>query len=70
LCDGLLQIPSVPEDKGGDEQVEAGGTVLLDLVGSVKDFAQPVDKDRARQTVARLALIKFVTGRVPQVRHH
>lgn len=30
-CDGALQVSRVPQDDGGDEQVEAGGTVLLVL---------------------------------------
>ena len=32
-CDGALEISRVPQDDCGDEQVEAGGAVLLVLVG-------------------------------------
>ena len=38
--DGALEISRVPQDDGGDEQVEAGGAVLLVLVGAVADFAR------------------------------
>ena len=64
--DGRLQISRVPEDDGGDKQVEAGGAVLLVLVGSVADFAEPMDEDRAGQAVAGLALVEFLAGRAPQ----
>ena len=57
--DGALQVSRVPEDDGGDEQVQAGSAVLLVLVGPVADLAEPVDEDRACQAVARLALVQL-----------
>jgi hypothetical protein len=35
-----FQIPRVPEDDRGDEEVEAAGAVLLVLVGAIADFTQ------------------------------
>ena len=49
---GALEISRVPQDDGGDEEVEAGSAVLLVLVGAVADFAEPMNEDRARQAVA------------------
>jgi hypothetical protein len=37
--DGALQVARIPQDDGGDEQIEAGGAVLLVLVGAVADFS-------------------------------
>ena len=64
--DGALEISRVPQDDCGDEQVEAGGAVLLVLVGAVADFAEPMDEDRPRQAVAGLALVEFLAGRAAQ----
>ena len=52
--DGALEISRVPQDDCGDEQVQAGGAVLLVLVGAVADFAEPMNEDRPRQAVAGL----------------
>ena len=65
---GLLQISRVPEDDRGDEEVEARDPMLLDFIGAVTNFTQPVDEDGARQTVAGFALIEFPAGRAAQVR--
>ena len=37
--------------------------MLLVLVGSVADFAEPMDEHRARQAVAGFALVEFLAGR-------
>jgi hypothetical protein len=49
---GGLEIARVPQDDGGDDQVEAGRAVLLVLVGAVADFAEAVDEHGACQAVA------------------
>ena len=36
----------------GDEEVEAGGSVLLVLVGAVANFPEAMDEDRSCQAVA------------------
>ena len=41
--------------------------MLLVLVGSVADFAEPMDEDRARQTVAGLALVQLLAGLAAQL---
>src|SRR4051812_18343507 len=40
--------------------------MLLVLVGAVADLAQPMDEDRPREAVTRLALVEFLAGRAPQ----
>jgi hypothetical protein len=60
--DGTFEISRVPQDDRGDEQVEAGGAVLLVLVGAIADLAQPVDEDRASQTVTSLTVVQFPPG--------
>lgn len=42
--DGALEIPRVPENDRGDDKVQSGGAMLLILVGSVADFAEPVNR--------------------------
>src|SRR3954447_8000619 len=63
--DGASEIPRIPEDNRGDQQVEAGGAMLLVLVGAVADYAQPMDEDRPREAVAGVALVEFLAGRAP-----
>ncbi len=66
--DSPLKIPCVPEDDRGDNEVQAGGPVLLVFIGSVADFAEPMDEDRPGQTVAGLAFIEFLAGLAAQFR--
>jgi hypothetical protein len=63
-----LKIPSVPQDDRGDEQVEAGGPVLLVFIGPIADFTEAMDEHGARQTVAGFAFVELLTGRAPQFR--
>jgi len=63
-----LEIPCVPEDDRGDDEIQAGGAVLLVLVGSVADFAEPVDEHRPCQAVAGLALVELLAGLAAQFR--
>ena len=65
--DGAFQIPRIPQDDCGDEQVEAGGAVLLVFVGAVTDFAEPMDEDRACQAVAGFALVQLLAGLAAQL---
>ena len=50
--DRAAQIAGVPKGNGRDEEIEAGSAVLLVLVGSVADFAEPMNEDGTRQTIA------------------
>ena len=50
--DGAVQITGVPQDDRGDEEVQAGGAMLLIFVGAVANFPKAVDEDGARQAVA------------------
>ena len=64
---GVLQIPRVPENDSGHEKVETGDAMLLVFVGTVADFAQPMDEDRAGKAVARLTLVEFLACCTPQL---
>ena len=50
--DGALEIPGVPENDRGDDEVQSGGAMPLILVSSVADFTEPVNEDRPGQAVA------------------
>jgi hypothetical protein len=50
--DGALKVSGIPEDNRGDEEVEAGGAVLLVLVSEIADFSESMDEDRSRQAIA------------------
>ena len=60
--DGAGEVAGVPEDDGGDDQVEAGGAVLLVLEGPVADFTQPVNEDRPGKAVSGFAFVEFLAG--------
>src|SRR5437764_10826536 len=60
-----VQIAGVPQDDRGDEEVQAGGAMLLIFGGAVANFSEPMDEDGARQAVARLAPIE-ATARLPR----
>ena len=61
---GAFKVAGIPEDNRGDEEVQAGGAMLLIFVGAVANFPEPMDEDGARQAVAGLALVKL-TARLP-----
>jgi hypothetical protein len=46
-----VQITGVPQGDGRDEQVEAGGAMLLVFEGAIADFAEAMNEDGARQAV-------------------
>ena len=65
--DGPLQIAGVPQDDGGDDQVEAGGAMLLVLVGPITNLAQAMNEHGAGEAVAGLAFVQFLAGRAAQL---
>lgn len=52
-----FEIAGVPQDDGGDEQVEAGGAIGLVLEPPITQFAELVEEERACERVAGLALV-------------
>ena len=56
--DDFFEIDSVPQNDGGDYEVEAPGAVALIFVGAVADFAEPMETDGPGQSVVRLALVE------------
>ena len=64
--DRSFEVSGVPQDDRGDDEVQAGSAVLLVLVGAVADFAEPMNKDGARETVAGFAFVELLTGLAPQ----
>src|SRR5437868_4285583 len=65
---GALEIPRVPQDDCGDEEVQARSAVLLVRVGAVADLAEAMDEDSPRQAVACFALVEFPAGLTAQFR--
>ena len=63
---GAIEVPRVPQDDCGDEEVQARGAVLLVLVGAVTDLAEAMDEDGPRPAVACFALVEFLAGVRPQ----
>ena len=51
---GALEVPRVPQDDCGDEQVQARSAVLLVLVGAVADLAEAMD-EAARARLLRVS---------------
>jgi hypothetical protein len=47
LGDGVAEINGVPEDDGGNREVEAGGPVALVFEGAVPDLAVTMEKQGA-----------------------
>ena len=56
------QIDGVPQDDGGDNQVEAAGAMLLAFIAAVMDPAKAVEADGARQRVPGFALVQLGGG--------
>ena len=65
--DGAFEISGVPKDDRRDDKVEAGGAVLLVFVCAVADFAEPMDENRPRETVAGFAFVEFLAGPASQI---
>jgi len=64
--DRSFEVSGVPQDDRGDDEVQAGSAVLLVLVSAVADFAEPMNEDGARQTVAGFPLVQLLTSLAPQ----
>ena len=62
LVDGATEIDGVPEDNGGDGEIEAGGAVALVFEGPVADFAEAMKEHGARQRVPRFAFVEAGVG--------
>ena len=58
---GALEVSRVPQDDGGDEQIEARRAVLLVLIGAVADLSEAMDEHRPRQAVAGFALVQLLS---------
>ena len=59
---GTLKVAGVPQDDGGNHQIQPGRAVLLVLVGAVADFAETMDEDGAGEAVAGFALVQLLAG--------
>ena len=65
--DGAFEISSIPKDDRRNDKVEAGSAVLLIFICAVADFAEPMDEDRPRETVAGFAFVEFLAGPASQI---
>ena len=63
LVDGASEIDGVPEDDGGDGEIEAGGAVALVFERPVADFAEAMKEHGPLEGVVRLALVEAGVGR-------
>lgn len=54
LGNGVAEVDGVPEDDGGDREVEAGGTVALVFEGAVPDLPVTMDGQTGRGTMPEL----------------
>ncbi len=68
LFNGSAEINRVPEDDGGDRQVEPRGAVALILKGSVPEFAMAMEEQSSSQSVTSLALVETCIGAPAQGR--
>ena len=55
---GATKIDGIPKDDGGDDQVEAVGTILPALVRAIPKPAQPMEAYRPGQGVSRLSFVQ------------
>ena len=62
LCNSVGQVDGVPEDDGGDREVEAGCTVALIFEGAVPDLAVTMKKQGAGERVSGLSLVETGVG--------
>src|SRR3546814_2272579 len=63
----LFEIAGVPQDDGGDEQIEAGGAIGLVFEPPVAQLAELVEEECAGERVAGLALVESGLGAAAQV---
>jgi hypothetical protein len=65
---GVFDIDGVPEDNGGNNQVEAVGAVILVIDCPVPDLAEPVQEYGALESVAGLPDVQHGKISPPQRR--
>jgi hypothetical protein len=66
LIDGAAELDGVPEDHGGDSEIEVGRPVSLIFESVVADFAETMKEDPPGERVARLAFVEAGVGPPPQ----
>ena len=62
----MAEIDGVPENDGGNGEVEAGGAIALVLEGPIADFAEAMEEHGPLESVVRLAFIEASIGAPPQ----
>lgn len=55
---GALQIDGVPQDDGGNQQIEAAGSIALILIGTIADFPESVEEHSPPQRILLVAFIE------------
>ena len=55
---GALQVDGVPQDDGGDQQIETTCSIALILIGTIADFPESVEEHGPSQSVMLLALVE------------
>ena len=58
MVQGALQVDGVPQDDGGNQQIEAARPIALVFVGTVPDFPESVEEHGPSQRVLLLDLVE------------
>jgi hypothetical protein len=58
VIDSPLQIGRVPQNDGGDEQIQTARAVALILIRAVADFAESVEEHGAAKRILLLTLVE------------
>ena len=62
FVDGAAEIEGVPENDGGDGEIEARGAIALVFERAITDFAEAMKEHGSRERIARLALVEPGVG--------
>ncbi len=63
---GVAEVDRIPNDDGGDDEIEAISPVALIFERPVADFTESMKEHRPGESVLRLALIEAANERWPQ----
>ena len=68
VIDSPLQIGRVPQNDGGDEQIQTARAVALILIRAVADFAESVEEHGAAKRILLLTLVETDVAATTQFR--
>ena len=62
-----FEIHRVPQDDGGDQEIEAGGSIGLAFEAPVPHFAKPIEEDCPGEGISCLAFVEAGVGTPPEI---